>query len=152
MLKVIISLKIITALTNFVISLLTCFQGYYKFNFSTLKKLTEITFHLLVCQIKSHFFLIPFLIFSNQATARADHPRGDSLYIIPQTVLLCQLFFHAFFKFFSKFLNFFFQLFLRFARGQLDYIITLYFFCQLFFYTFFNFFRFFCNFFINPKK
>ena len=47
--------------SNFVISLLTCFKvlAFYKF-----LKLTEITFIFALCQIKSHFFLIPFLIFS----------------------------------------------------------------------------------------
>ena len=87
--------KVITALTLLSLCWL-CFLGYYKFNFSTLKKLTEITFHLLVCQIKSHFFLIPFLIFWNRTTVRADHFRGDSLYIIPQPVCPCQAFFRTF--------------------------------------------------------
>ena len=62
--------KVITALTLLSLCWL-CFLGYYKFNFSTLKKLTEITFHLLVCQIKSHFFLIPFLIYSFRTSVRA---------------------------------------------------------------------------------
>ena len=98
-LKSLLSLKVITALTLLSLCWL-CFLGYYKFNFSTLKKLTEITFHLLVCQIKSHFFLIPFLIFWNRTTVRAGHSRGDSLYIIPQALYLCQAFFHTFFNFF----------------------------------------------------
>ena len=98
-LKSLSRLQIITALTLLSLCWL-CFLGYYKFNFSTLKKLTEITFHLLVCQIKSHFFLIPFLIFWYRTTVRACHFRGDSLYIIPQTILPCQAFFQTFLNFF----------------------------------------------------
>ena len=48
--------------SNFVISLLTCFQGYLNVTSSFFEKLTEITFSFALCQIKSHFFLIPFLI------------------------------------------------------------------------------------------
>ena len=49
--------------SNFVISLLTCFKVPKHFSCSSyLKKLTEITFLFALCQIKSHFFLIPFLI------------------------------------------------------------------------------------------
>ncbi len=65
---------------------------------------------MLVCQIKSHFFLIPFLIFIYRATARACHFRGDSLYIIPQTIYHCQAFFQTFFNFFKNFFNLLFSL------------------------------------------
>ena len=37
--------------------------------FKYFEKLTEITFLFALCQIKSHFFLIPFLIYFSQATA-----------------------------------------------------------------------------------
>ena len=135
--------KIITALTLLSLCWL-CFLGYLKFNFSTLKKLTEITFHLLVCQIKSHFFLIPFLIFWNRTTVRACHFLGDSLYIIPHLISGCQAFFQTFWNFFWNFLNFFFvSSFSSLVPQQLVYITTLFHFCQTFFRTFLNFFKFF---------
>ena len=96
--------KIITALTKFLLSLCwLCFLGYYKFAlFSTLKKLTEITFHLLVCQIKSHFFLIPFLIFLNRTTVRAARPRRQLVYNTTNYLPLSSIFFN----FFKNFLFF----------------------------------------------
>ena len=96
------------------------------------------------CQIKSHFFLIPFLIFLKQATARAvSASRRDSLYIIPQAFYLCQLFFHAFLKFFKNFFdNFFRALFAL----QLVYITTYFLLCQPTFLCFIQVFPFFLNF------
>jgi len=66
-------------------------------------KLTEITFHLLVCQIKSHFFLIPFLIFFYQATARCRLLfRRQLVYNTTNYFALSSIFFN-FFHFFQSF-------------------------------------------------
>ena len=98
------------------------------------------------CQIKSHFFLIPFLIFLKRATARTAWHHRDSLYIITQTISLCQLFFNTFLKFFENF-SFFSKLrsdkamFSRRPRDSLTIISLSYIPCQLFCNTFFNFFE-----------
>ena len=113
--------------SNYLLSL--CWLAFKVTLFKYFEKLTEITFHLLVCQIKSHFFLIPFLIFWNRTTVRASRFLADSLYIIPQTVLRCQAFFHTFFNFFKKV---FLSVFCLFPRGQLVYIIIFLFLCQMF--------------------
>ena len=96
--------KIITALTLLSLADLLS-RSYFSYFF---EKLTEITFHLLVCQIKSHFFLILFLIcVSTGFCLPCLSPRGDSLYIIPQTIYPCQVFFQTFFNFFKNFFRLF---------------------------------------------
>ena len=130
--------KIITALTLLSLCWL-CFLGYYKFNFSTLKKLTEITFHLLVCQIKSHFFLIPFLIFWNRTSVRAVAlSRVQLVYHTTSHIILSSIFYN-FLKLFLIFLKVFCLLCnSTLSRRQLVYYITFDFLSQSFFKTFFD--------------
>jgi len=69
---------------------------------SFFEKLTEITFHLLVCQIKSHFFLILFLIFFIRTSVRSVTSAATAC--ISYHILT--VFVKHFFKLFSKFFIF----------------------------------------------
>lgn len=55
------------------------------------------------CQIKSHFFLIPFLICFLAGRQPGASPLGESLSIIPHLSTLCQAFLQNFFNFFCFF-------------------------------------------------
>ena len=110
---------------------------------STLKKLTEITFLFALCQIKSHFFLIPFLIcfdlsYSSGLTAIS---RGELVYN-NTSQKTCQAIFSTFLKIFG---NFFEKLIFACCFRDSLYIIPLYFYIVnsflLLFWNFFNFFQ-----------
>ena len=142
MFKVIISFKIITALTIFCYlfaDLLSRLLVFYKF----LWKINGnyLSFACLSNKISFLSYSIFNLLLPELQSGSAT--LGDSLYIIPHRFLLCQAFFHLFFIFFAKILKSF--LFFAFAvsfsyspQGQLDYLTTLFLLCQLFFYTFFK--------------
>ena len=104
MFKVIASLKSNNG-SNYLLSL--CWLAFKVTLFKYFEKINGNYLSFAYCQIKSHFFLIPFLIFLKRATARTAWYHRDSLYIITQTVFLCQLFFNTFLKFFEIFLIFF---------------------------------------------
>ena len=127
--------------SNFLLSLCWLAQRLLKFFLKYFEKLTEITFHLLVCQIKSHFFLIPFLIFVYRTSVRANRFLADSLYILPQTYLWCQAFFRTFFNFFKIIFRVLFACSFRVSpRGQLVHNTISKKACQTFFTDFLNFF------------
>ena len=130
--------------SNYLLSL--CWLAFKVTLFKYFEKINGNYLSFAYCQIKSHFFLIPFLIFLKRATARTAWYHRDSLYIITQTVFLCQLFFNTFLKFFEIFLIFFKLLFdkvlfSRRPRDSLTIIPLSYIHCQLFFNTFLKFFE-----------
>ena len=118
-------------------------------------KLTEI---LSCCLFVKNFSFLSYSIFNlllPSFPAWAARSRGDSLYILPQTIFPCQAFFRTFFIFFKYFfrafsLNFFKTLFQAPSR-QLVYLTTLFFNCQLFFSPFYYFFAFFIVFYTYKK-
>ena len=100
MLKVATALTICYLFADLLSRLLKFFLKYFE-------KLTEITFHLLVCQIKSHFFLIPFLIFFYPKLKSGAVPSRRQPIHNTTPEFLCQLNFHAFSNFFNIFSTFF---------------------------------------------
>ena len=101
--KVIMSFNITTALTFFVISLLTCFRLPSLCRKVNSKKLTEITFYLHCLSNKISF--LSYSIFNLLFTERklGASPLGESLSIIPHLSPSCQAFFQTFFGFFCLF-------------------------------------------------
>ena len=142
------SFNITTALTFFVISLLTCFRLPSLCRKVNSKKLTEITFYLHCLSNKISFlsYSIFNLLFTEQKLGAS--PLGESLSIIPHLSTSCQAFFQTFFGFFclffiSDFLKPFSSRFLL-SSGQLVYItISLSLLSTLFIYFFLLFSRFF---------
>ena len=91
--------------SNFVISLLTCFKVPKHFSCSSyFEKLTEITFLFALCQIKSHFFLIPFLICFDlsHSLGLTAISRGELVYN-NTSQKTCQAIFSTFLKIFGNF-------------------------------------------------
>ena len=140
MFKVIASLKSNNG-SNYLLSL--CWLAF-KVTWVLLQVLWKINgnyFSFAYCQIKSHFFLIPFLIFLKRATARtAWLPPRQLVYnntnLFPLSTVFLTFFkvFLNFFKFFKTFFNK--VLFSRRPRDSLTILALLYMPCQLFFYTF----------------
>ena len=149
--------NITTALTFFVISLLTCFRLPSLCRKVNSKKLTEITFYLLCLSNKISFlsYSIFNLLFTEQKLGAS--PLGESLSIIPHLSPSCQAFFQTFFGFFclffiSDFLKTFFKSFFAFlGTACLYYHIPSTFVNSfyLLFFTFFEVFSFFIFFFNN---
>ena len=63
--------KVITALTKFLLSLADLLSRLLLFILQYFEKINGNYLLFALCQIKSHFFLIPFLIFFYRATAQA---------------------------------------------------------------------------------
>ena len=108
---------------------------------SYFEKLTEITFHLLVCQIKSHFFLIPFLICFFRTTVRSATSSATACISYHNPLAFVKHFFELFLKFFNFFKVFFLlRSFFRSVSCSLRdslYILPLYFYIVKRFFTLF---------------
>ena len=139
--KVIMSFNITTALTFFVISLLTCFRLPSLCRKVNSKKLTEITFYLHCLSNKISF--LSYSIFNLLFTERklGASPLGESLSIIPHLYYLCQAFLKTFFRIFYFSFEFpFYSASRGLSRGQLVYIIISLLLLSTIFIPFFTFF------------
>ena len=126
--------------------MLTCFQGYL-YLYKCFEKLTEITISFALCQIKSHFFLIPFLIcFSTSYSSQLPAFRRELVYNTTNPNLLSSIFSNFFYFFLKKFY------FLPSLADSL-YILPHYsFYVNCFFNLFSSFFRFFEKSFFSTEK